>query len=664
ALEYVPGITGFADDGMGNSRISIGIRGLNPRRSSRTLVLEDGIPIQPALYVYSNMYYNPPAERISEIEVIKGSSSIAYGPQTMGGVINYITNRPRKDFGGRIALTGGTNGYGSGLVEVGGFGTDKFRPEIQLLYKTGDGYRENNDFDQLNGTFKMLFVPSDKRRIYVNINANYENSSATYTGLTEYSFENDPTFNPKEDDQFTVHRYAINVLQQRKISSNWEESSKLYFNYFDRDWWREYDIFVRASDFENGNLVEVPLAESAGVDDLIRVGGGQANFGILREFLVGGAEHQYLWDHGLGEEAKGRFHIGGRIHFERFEDNAGNGDSPDAREAELWRANNYETYAYSLFARESITVDDLTFHPGVRLEVFEQELVNRLNDNELSDATTVVVLPGLGISYRWKDYTFFGGIHRGMTPPSNGTLLTLDFGQTDSTDFDGLDLKAETSLNTEVGVRTNQAYFTAEVAGFHLRIQDMIAAARGTSFTNLDKVTSTGIESAVTLKLSNINPWLPDLFATYTLLETEVHNGTLRASAISDTTSPDVSGNELPYAPRHNLVAGLIFRFKDRFELMANYRYVSRSWSDFENINFRFNRGDTGPIPSYYLFNASLTYRANEQFRAFVSAKNILDRSYIGSRLHSNPGQPAAAASSGILIGPTRQVNVGITYSF
>ena len=48
-LEYVPGINGFADDGIGNSRISIGIRGLNPRRSSRVLILEDGIPIQPAL---------------------------------------------------------------------------------------------------------------------------------------------------------------------------------------------------------------------------------------------------------------------------------------------------------------------------------------------------------------------------------------------------------------------------------------------------------------------------------------------------------------------------------------------------------------------------------------------------------------------------------------
>ena len=34
-LEHIPGINGYADDRKGNSRISIGIRGLNPRRSSR-----------------------------------------------------------------------------------------------------------------------------------------------------------------------------------------------------------------------------------------------------------------------------------------------------------------------------------------------------------------------------------------------------------------------------------------------------------------------------------------------------------------------------------------------------------------------------------------------------------------------------------------------------
>ena len=120
-LDYVPGVSGFADDGIGNSRISVGIRGLNPRRSSRVLILEDGVPIQPALYVYPNMYYNPPAERISRVEVIKGSGSISFGPQTMGGVINYLTKRPQGDDNKLMKFSFGENSYKTFLEKLNRF---------------------------------------------------------------------------------------------------------------------------------------------------------------------------------------------------------------------------------------------------------------------------------------------------------------------------------------------------------------------------------------------------------------------------------------------------------------------------------------------------------------------------------------------------------------
>jgi Fe(3+) dicitrate transport protein len=664
ALEYVPGINGFADDGIGNSRINIGIRGINPRRTSRTLVLEDGIPIQPALYVYSSMYYNPPIERVGEIEVIKGSSSIQYGPQTMGGVINYVTHRPREEFGGRVSLTAGANRYLSSLLEIGGFGGKKFRPEIQLLYKSGDGYRDNNEFEQYNGTYKMMFLPSDKRRIYVNINANYEKSNATYTGLTEYSFATNPRFNPKNNDEFTVQRYGLNIIQQRELKSNWEENTKVYFNYFDRDWWREHDMFASASDYEDGSYNEIPLAETANVTDLIRVGNGQTNFGILRTFMVAGVDHQYLWKHNIGDSVKGSLNLGARVHFERFLDNAGTGDAPDARSGTYYRANNYETYAYSFFAREEFDFGDFKLSPGFRIECFEQEMVNRLNGNQLNDATTLTFLPGLGFNYKLKSSNFFGGIHRGMTPPSNGTLLMLNFGETDDSSFEDLQLKSETSVNYELGFRTTNKYINAEVVGFYMTIHDMIAAARGTAFTNLGMVTSMGAESAVKLKLSKANEWLPDLFCNYTYIMTEVYDGVLTASAISDTIVPDVSGNELPYAPNHNLILGLNYSIKGIVDLMFNYRYISKSFSDYENIDYAFNRGDTGPIPAYWLFNASINVHIKNKFRAFITAKNIFDKQYIGSRLHSNPGQKFASSSSGIMPGAGRQINLGISYNF
>ncbi|MBB78274.1 MAG: TonB-dependent receptor [Crocinitomicaceae bacterium] len=664
ALEYIPGINAFSDDGIGNSRISVGIRGINPRRSSRTLILEDGIPIQPALYVYSSMYYNPPVERINEIEVKKGGSSIEHGPHSMGGVINYITNRPRKDFGGKIFISSGSNKYLSSMIELGGFGTEKFRPEFQFLYKSGDGFRDNNSFIQFNGTFKMMFVPSKKRKIYVNLNVDNEKSNATYTGLTEYSFLNNHLFNPKENDEFIVNRYAINIIQQRKISSKIEENTKLYFNYFDRDWWREFDVFTSASDYEDGVFTEIPLNLSADVNDLVRVGGGNSNFGILRTFMVAGIDHQYLWNHKFKDSINASLNFGARFHFERFIDRAGIGDSPTARTGVYYRANNYETYAYSFFLKEKIILGDLILSPGIRFEIFEQEMINRLSNNRLDDKTTFCYLPGIGFNYDAKFGNFFGGIHRGMTPPSNSTLLILNFGETTNTQFEGLELKPETSVNYELGFRSSKRIIDLELTGFYIKIVDLISAARGTSFSNLGMVTSQGVESSINFKFSNLNKWLPNLFGNYTFLTTKIHDGVLTNSAISDTTIPDVSGNELPYAPRHNMIIGFSYNIMDVFEIFFNYKYVSRCFSDFENIDYSFNRGDTGPIPAYWLFNATVNLRIKKSFRFFATAKNIFNKKYIGSRLHSNPGQKYASSSSGIMPGLGRQINIGLSYNF
>ena len=85
------------------------------------------------------MYYNPPAERIDEIEVIKGAASLEYGPQTMGGVVNYTINRvitfrsrgavaPQM---ARYALVSAT----SALLNAGGVALFTLHP--QLAYTLG-----------------------------------------------------------------------------------------------------------------------------------------------------------------------------------------------------------------------------------------------------------------------------------------------------------------------------------------------------------------------------------------------------------------------------------------------------------------------------------------------------------------------------------------------
>ena len=683
-LEYIPGVNGFADDGIGNSRISISIRGLNPRRSSRVLILEDGVPIQPALYVYPNMYYNPPSDRIDEIEVIKGSGTILYGPQTMGGVINYFTRRPRSELGGVIKLTGGENGYSSLFTEIGGWGNEKLKPEVQLLLKKGDGFRQNNSFEQVNSTLKLNFVPSSKKNIYLKANLNYENSNATYTGLTQWSFDNDPTFNPKEHDNFKVFRSAIDFIQSERISSSIQKNTTAFASYFDRRWWRENDIFINADSLGSQTAATdmISLSENYwSFNDLVRVGNGQDNFGILRTFYVLGVEQSYKISHNiLGYKAN--METGWRLYWERFIDDRQTGftkdsvTAPDARDGVYFRgtgddleilgtSHHYETMALSGFFSESLDIGTLTLRPGVRVEIFEQERIDRLQGSMYQDKNLLVLLPGLGFSKSYRGINIFGGIHRGFTPPSSGALKVLNFGQ--DLDDSGLDLEAEKSWNKELGIRGRSSILDYEFAGFHNDVENLVAAGRGTVFKNLGKVRMQGLEARTSIILSSLNKLLPNINVSYAFLSTKVVDAKI-ISNVSGSVGSEISinGKEMPYAPNHTLTVGIEHRPTTKISLRADMRYVSRVYTDFENIETTDKIGVEGPVPEYRVYNASGNFRLNQKLNLFFSGKNITDNVYIGSRLHSNPAakNKDANISSGILPGPRKQVNIGLEYSF
>ena len=672
-LEHIPGITGFADDGIGNSRISIGVRGLNPRRSSRVLILEDGVPIQPALYVYPNMYYNPPVERIDRLEVIKGSGAINFGPQTMGGVINYFTRRPRNDFGGAIKVTAGENGFASLFTEIGGSKNEKLKPEIQLLYKRGDGFRQNNGFEQLNTTIKLNFLPSLNKNIYFKSNINYENSNATYTGLTKWSYENDPKFNPKEHDNFKIFRASFDLIQSERLSSSLSKNTTAYVSYFDRRWWRENDIFILASDLDQENPSAANYYDPY---DLVRVGNGQDSFGILRTFYVTGYEQSYRLKH-LFIGKKSNLEIGARIYWERFIDDKKQGSAPDSRDGIYFipaasdeetpvvvgQSHHYETMAFSAFLLESIDFGSFNLRPGLRFEVFEQERVDRLAGSTYLDKTTSVLLPGIGFIGKLGELTIFGGVHRGFTPPSSGALKILNFGE--DIDESGLDLKAEKSWNKEFGARGRLSFIDFEVSGYHVSIEDLVAAGRGTAFKNLGKVNTMGIETKTTVGLSAINKFIPNFDLTYSFLYTEVIEGEIISNVPGFVGQQrDISGKELPYAPQNSLMAGVYNSFGEKLSIRLDIKYVSKVYTDFENIEKTKNLGIQGPVPEYAVLNLSANYKHSEKLKIYLSGKNVSDESYIGSRLHSNPGQKEAGLSSGIIIGPRRQINLGIEYTF
>jgi iron complex outermembrane receptor protein len=103
AANLVPGVT-LSKVGPRNESM-LYIRGLDLKHSP---IFLDGIPV----YVPYDGY--PDLGRfttfgLSELVIAKGAASVLYGPNTMGGAINLVTQRPQKELEGSVGA-----GYGSG----------------------------------------------------------------------------------------------------------------------------------------------------------------------------------------------------------------------------------------------------------------------------------------------------------------------------------------------------------------------------------------------------------------------------------------------------------------------------------------------------------------------------------------------------------------------
>ena len=151
------------------------------------LLLEDGIPLTYAPYGDNASYYHPPIERFERIEVFKGGAQIAYGPQTISGLVNYITPAPPSRATGSVQLTGGNRDYFNGHANYGNtIGRTGFL--FDYMRKQGDGSRENLH-SQLNDVNGKLTRSARGQTWTLRGNYYSEDSNVTYSGLrqAEYS---------------------------------------------------------------------------------------------------------------------------------------------------------------------------------------------------------------------------------------------------------------------------------------------------------------------------------------------------------------------------------------------------------------------------------------------------------------------------------------------
>lgn len=109
ALNRVPGVVAPENNGTGSHDMALnfGIRGLNPRLASRSTVLMDGIPVPFAPYGQPQLSLAPVSlGNMDAIDVVRGGGAVRYGPQSVGGVVNFVTRAIPKTFGLEAGMQG------------------------------------------------------------------------------------------------------------------------------------------------------------------------------------------------------------------------------------------------------------------------------------------------------------------------------------------------------------------------------------------------------------------------------------------------------------------------------------------------------------------------------------------------------------------------------
>ncbi len=560
-LKNVPGVNVAGDMGISN-RLNVGIRGSYPRRSDKILILEDGTPVAPAPYLAPSAYYNPPTDRLDGIEIIKGADIVTYGPNTMYGVVNYITRKPPQNPTLRLNLTGGQHGYLSGLVSYGGTWKN-VGAEAQVLYKQFDGFTQNSGSEIFNSTVKLFADLGEKQSVYVKLNYHQEKSNATYSSITPLTFSLDPVQNPFDADDLLTKRIAADLIHTYAFSKKVVLRSKVYAHQFTRDWWRQNTTLKKASEVQEYVGDEIFNDRYSYLqnqvftdDDYVRVGkvidGYESTKARNRAFNVTGWNESLKLKYGEGR-VHGEVEIGLQLHHEKFGNQEIKNDSSRfARSGSLILDHQYNLLSGAAYIKESFTVGKFTVSPVVRFEAVKmtkQDLLaaaqnpnhNGGNFDEINNAF-LSILPGGSASFKVIDednssMKLFAGLHKGYTPPTSsaGFLSVTDDEVSSASTDDPLNMKPETSLSMEAGFRGTgvKQSLSGQLVYFNNHIKNFYSAGRKEAFESLGSVRISGLEAGLTLdvmKLANVTGHSLKIQGNATWIQSRITSGQLKDS--------------------------------------------------------------------------------------------------------------------------------------
>ncbi|MCC5917650.1 MAG: TonB-dependent receptor [Cryomorphaceae bacterium] len=636
-LRRTSGLNVVDEEGAG-LRLNVGVRGLDPDRSRKVLIMEDGVPVALNPYGEPEMYYSPSIDRMEAVEIIKGSGQILYGPQSVGGVINFITADPPTEEEVKLKVQAGQGGFHSVLAQ---YGNTYNNTGVQVNYLRKGANELGRTQFQLNDLNAKIRIPINRKSVLgLKFSVYDEQSNSTYLGMTQRMYEmgeNDfEVITPF--DNLDVRRLAASANHRYNLNKNLIIHSTLFANTTTRNWRRQDFAFNEGQFYNNGSVLPSNYTGTMYGDSTVAGGAifmrnrtGNRN----RTFEVIGFEQKMQLKNNISKDVKNDLQVGYRYLFERAYEQRINGQAAEAISGDLINDEIRTGNAFSTYALNRIRFyDRFELSPGIRLEnyQFEREIFRAGGvDTNYSARNEGVftVIPGIGAGVTVnKNLNLYGGVHRGFSPPR--VKDAIDFAVVNPV----LEIDAEKSWNYEIGVRTKiYRGIRAEATLFVLDFENQVVAqseSGGAVFgvVNAGATLNRGIEGTLEINSRELlgGSWLVLFDAQATVLRATYNED-------REVGGVNIRGNRLPYAPDLTVSSGLAIEAPFGTGLRLTYTHVGEQFTDELNRVLPTNNGRFGKMDAFNLFDFTAYHSVREWKTRFnVSIKNITNERYIATR--------------------------------
>lgn len=614
--------------------------------SAYFLYLEDGIPVRPMGIFNHNALIEMNVFSISNIEVVKGPASSLYGPEAVGGTINFVTHRPTAMHTAKVGVQADQWGYRRFQYAAGGMIGKKLG-----IYLSGfegrqqDAWQAYSDYDKSSINGRLEYALSDKTTLTATFSSN-EYYSQMAGSVDSIAFYNRQYSSTTDFTYRKVHSFRTRLTATHRWNDNNE--TLLTFAYRDNYIEQNPNYAIR---WTSGATTASGERNRNGFTSRVAMLQHSIRFNFLDAKLLAGGSLDFsptdYWSYKIDLAAQLR---------------------PDGKSVEkysivqerpdIYLSNyNADLKNYALYSQFEINpLERLKLTIGLRYDKLAFDYTNQL-DATSGKKSYEQVTPKIGATFDLlNDKGLYINYSEGFSPPG----LTSIFRKNANTSEFYYNLEPAKFNNMELGgwgaFFNNKIYFDMALYQMigHRELLNVRQQDNSIDYQSAGRTLHRGIEYGVTYKPND--EWFFRFGGTNAIHRFEEFDLSTR----STDAVKNVNGNEMPQSPRWIANSEVTYKPKyiKGFRISLEWQRIESWYEDQLNKTKYDDPGFLGLKGISYLnLRAGYGWKGVE---IFTNIMNLTDELYANAATRGNSPNDRTTFTPA----PPRTVVVGMQYTF